>query len=146
VPSGATLGTMNGQASRIWVGVFNNGGRRCWASTIPQRNEHPCLGRDLARQRDRNYRKLDQPTGLVSASTLSSVVFRIIGYVEFDTGDRGTWATSPARCSCSGRGEAAGDIVSTAYFTQNVLVNFSSTTFAVLSGMAVSLQIPQRAM
>src|SRR5262249_31761803 len=26
VPSGATLGTVNGQANRIWVGVFNNGG------------------------------------------------------------------------------------------------------------------------
>src|SRR5258707_12876290 len=26
VPSGATLGTFNGQANRIWVGAFNNGG------------------------------------------------------------------------------------------------------------------------
>jgi len=26
VPAGATLGTVNGQANRIWVGVFNNGG------------------------------------------------------------------------------------------------------------------------
>src|SRR6266481_6975015 len=30
-----------------------------------QRHEHPVLGRDVARQRDRNYRKLDQPAGLV---------------------------------------------------------------------------------
>src|SRR5258706_5608075 len=27
VPSGATLGTVNGQANRIWVGVFNNSGK-----------------------------------------------------------------------------------------------------------------------
>jgi hypothetical protein len=39
VPSGATLGTVNGQANRIWVGVFNNGGTAVWGfttrSTVP---------------------------------------------------------------------------------------------------------------
>src|SRR5215470_8902136 len=49
VPSGATLGTVNGQANRIWVGVFNSGGTAvlgvynslngtnilCWDETSP---------------------------------------------------------------------------------------------------------------
>jgi len=143
VPSGATLGTVNGQANRIWVGVFNNGGTPvlgvynslsgtnilCWDETSPAN------GTGITASST-------SPQVWYAASTLSSVVFRIIGYVESTQATAGTWATSPSRVQLFGPAvKRPGDIVSTAYFTQNVLVNFSSTTFAVLSGMAVSLQI-----
>src|SRR6266446_873143 len=143
VPSGATLGTVNGQANRIWVGVFNNGGTAvlgvynslsgtnilCWDETTPA-NGTGITGSSTS------------PQVWYAASTLSSVVFRILGYVESTQATAGTWATSPSKVQLFGPGvKRPGDIVNTAYFTQNVLDNFSSTSFVALSGMAVNLQM-----
>jgi hypothetical protein len=146
VPSGATLGTVNGQANRIWVGVFNNGGTAvlgvynslnannlnnlsvlCWDETSPA-NGTAITSSSTS------------PQIWYAASTVSSVVFRIICYVESTQATAGTWATSPSKVQLFGPGvKRPGDIVNTAYFTQNVLDNFSSTTFVALSGMTVSL-------
>jgi hypothetical protein len=98
VPSGATLGTVSGQANRIWVGVFNNSGTAvlgvynslsgtnilCWDETSPA-NGTGLTGSSTS------------PQVWYAASTLSSVVFRILGYVESTQATAGTWAASPSK-------------------------------------------------
>jgi hypothetical protein len=143
VPSGATLGTVNGQANRIWVGVFNNSvtpvlgvynslnasgpSILCWDETSPAN------GTGITSSST-------SPQIWYTASTLSAKTFRILGYVESTQATAGTWATSPSKVQLFGPGvKKPGDIVNTAYFTQNALDNFSSTTFVALSGMTVSL-------
>jgi len=150
VPSGATLGTINGQANRIWVGVFNNGGTAVLGiynslsfqagvpsnpSVLPWDETSAANGTGVT----------SGSTGAqlwYTASTLSSKVFRILGHVESTQATAGTWATSPGKVQLFGPGvRRPGDGGSHANFSQNSLVNFSSTSFVALTGMVVSISL-----
>src|SRR6266849_6424260 len=143
VPSGATLGTVNGQANRIWAGVWNNGGSAVLGvyDSLSGTNVVPWDETSVA-----------NGTGITSsstsaqiwytASTLSAKVFRILGHVESTQATAGTWATSPSKVQVFGPGvKRPGDIVNTAYYTQNSVVNVSSASFVAVTGMVVSLQM-----
>src|SRR5712671_1875203 len=98
VPSGATLGTVNGYANRIWVGVFNNGGTAVLgvynSINAPNTSSPTILPWDETSPAN--------GTGVTSSSTsaqlwytasmLSSKVLRILGYVESTQSTAGTWA------------------------------------------------------
>jgi hypothetical protein len=149
-PSGATLGTVNGQANRIWVGVFNNAG----AAVLGVYNS---LSFQAGVPSNPSILPWDETsaangTGVTSGSTgaqlwytvstLSSQVFRILGYVESTQATAGTWATSPSKVQLFGPGvRRPGDSGSHANVSQNSLVNFSSTSFVALTGMVISISL-----
>jgi hypothetical protein len=65
-----------------------------------------------------------------TASTLSSKVFRILGYVESTQAIAGTWATSPSRVQLFGPGvKRPGEILQTVQMTTGSNTSTSSTTF-----------------
>src|SRR5258705_7103727 len=131
VPSGATLGTVNGQANRIWVGVFNNGGTAVLGvynsltfqagvpsnpSIVPWDETAPANGTGITSSST-------GPQIWYTASTLSSLVFRIVGYVESTQATAGQWTTSPGKVQLFGPGgKRSGDSVSNTNFSQNSLV------------------------
>src|SRR6266481_3720860 len=136
VPSGATLGTVNGQANRIWVGVLNNGG-------TPVLGVYNSLGGTNILPWDET--SVANGTGITSsstapqvwhtASTLSSVVLRILGYVESTQATAGTWATSPSKVQLFGPGvKRPGDVVQKSYSTTTTSGTTTSTSYANLSG------------
>jgi hypothetical protein len=100
VPSGATLGTVNGQANRIWVGVFNNGSTPVLGvynsldsstlSIVPWDETSPANGTGITSGST-------SPQIWYTASTLASVVFRVLGYVESTQATGGQWATGPTK-------------------------------------------------
>src|SRR6266404_1209280 len=143
VPSGATLGTVNGQANRIWVGVFNNGGTAvlgvynsisgtnilCWDETSPA-NGTGITGSSTS------------PQVWYAASTLSSVVFRILGYVESTQTTAGTWATSPTKVQLFGPGvKRSGDTVQEVTNLTGSNASTSSATFVALTGANATINI-----
>ncbi len=146
VPSGATLGTVNGQANRIWVGVFNNGGTAvlgvynslsgtnilCWDETSPA-NGTGITGSSTS------------PQVWYAASTLASVVFRILGYVESTQATAGTWATSPSKVQLIGPGvKRPGDTVQEITNLAGS-ASTSSGTFVALSGVNATLSVQSAA-
>jgi hypothetical protein len=143
VPSGATLGTVNGQANRIWVGVFNNGGTAvlgvynslsgtnilCWDETSPA-NGTGITGSSTS------------PQVWYAASTLSSVAFRILGYVESTQATAGTWATSSSKVQLFGPGvKRPGDTVQEVAVGVASGSSTSSGTFVALSSQNVTIPV-----
>ncbi len=141
VPSGATLGTVNGQANRIWVGVFNNGGTAvlgvynslsgtnilCWDETTPAN------GTGITASST-------SPQVWYTASTLSSIVFRIVGYVESTQTTAGTWATSPSKVQLFGPGvKRPGDTVQEVTFRSTSSATTNSGSFVTLAGQNFSI-------
>jgi hypothetical protein len=144
VPSGATLGTVNGQANRIWVGVFNNGGAAvlgvynslsgtnilCWDETSPANG----TGVTASSTSSQIW---------YTASTLSSAVFRILGYVESTQATAGTWATSPSKMQLFGPGvKRPGDTVQeTTSNNISTSATTTSTTYVALTGQNVTISV-----
>jgi hypothetical protein len=140
VPSGATLGTVNGQANRIWVGVFNNGGTAVLGvynslagiagsapSIVPWDETSPANGTGITSGST-------SPQLWYTTSTLPSVAFRILGYVESTQATAGTWATPPSNVQLLGPGvRRPGDTV------QELTSGNISTTATTTSGTYVAL-------
>jgi hypothetical protein len=146
VPSGATLGTVNGQANRIWVGVFNNGGTAvlgiynslsgtnilCWDETSPANG----TGVTASSTSSQIW---------YTTSTLASQVLRILGYMESTQATAGVWATSPSKVQVFGPGvKRPGDIVQEATALTGTATT-ASTTFVALSGINVTIGVQSAA-
>lgn len=115
VPSGATLGTSNSTAFRIWVVAFNNGG-------IIQLGVINCLsGMDIyPLQDDRIASSTTIGTGSDSAhvfyttSGVASKAFRVLGYLDYGSGlgTAGAYASAPTLVVLFGPGsKLPGDTV-----------------------------------
>jgi hypothetical protein len=146
VPSGATLGTVNGQANRIWVGVFNNGGlpvlgvynSLSGTNVLPWDETSPANGTGITSS-------ATSAQLWYTASTLSSKVFRILGYVESTQGTAGQWATSPSKVQLFGPGvKRPGDTVQEVTNSVSGSASTTSATFVALAGENVSI-IPSSA-
>src|SRR5215831_8005951 len=136
VPSGATLGTVNGQANRIWVGVFNNAGTAVLGvynslnastspgpSIVPWDETSPANGTGITSGST-------SPQIWYTASTLASVVLRILGYMESTQATAGTWATAPSKVQLFGPGvKRPGDMVQSIYASSSSSTNNSTTSF-----------------
>jgi hypothetical protein len=145
VPSGATLGTANGQANRIWVGVFNNGGTAVLGvynslnssgpSIVPWDETSPANGTGITSGST-------SPQIWYTASTLVSVVFRILGYAESTQATAGTWATSPSKVQLFGPGvKRPGDTVQEVGAGVASGSSTSSSTFVALSSQTITIPI-----
>src|SRR5882672_2841636 len=121
VPAGATLGTVNGQANRIWVGVFNNGGTAVLGvynslslagspailSIVSWDETSPANGTGITSS-------ATSPQIWYTASTLAAKNFRVIGYVESTQATAGTWVAPPSKVQLFGPGvKRPGEIVNT---------------------------------
>lgn len=139
-PSGASLGTTNGNASHIWVVLFNNGGT-------------PVLGLINCSTASRIFplmeNLLQSPTAITSGSTaagtyyassaLTSKAFRILGYIGSTQTTAGTWATSPAKIQLYGPGiKKPGEQVQLIYTTTTTTTAVSSTV-KVATALAASI-------
>ena len=115
VPSGATLGTTNGQANRIWIGLFDNAGTPvlgvynslnaaalgvlCWDETTAPNTTGISAGATSSQT-------------WYTSGALTAKPFRIIGYVESTQATAGTWTTTPSKVQLYGPGQKKpGDIV-----------------------------------
>jgi len=147
VPSGATLGTVNGQANRIWVGVFNNGGVAVLGvyNSLSGTNVVPWDETSVA-----------NGTGITSgstsaqiwytASTLSAKVFRALGYVESTQATAGTWATSPSKVQLFGPGvKRPGDTVQEVNNGVAGTATTTSATYVALTGQNVTISVQSAA-
>lgn len=100
VPSGATLGTVNGVASRLVILALNNGG------TIELAVVNLAGGNNL------DETGLVSTTAISASSNSSSVIYsttartnlayRVIGFVDSTQATAGTWATAPSTTQGAG--------------------------------------------
>jgi hypothetical protein len=151
VPSGATLGTVNGYANRIWVGVFNNGGTAVLgvynSINAPNTSSPTILPWDETSPANGTGVTSSSTSAQLwyTASTLSSKVLRILGYVESTQSTAGTWATSPSKVQMFGPGvKRPGDTVQEVANFVSATASTTSATFVALTGENVSI-IPQSA-
>lgn len=137
VPSGASLGTVNGVASRIWVGLFDNAGTPILGVYNSLTNSNP------------NYSILPwtetvqaATTGISAGSTSAQVWYtssalvarplRVIGMVESTQPTAGTWSVTPGWFLYAPGMRKPGDIVSEANVRNTTQDSTTSATYAVL--------------
>lgn len=126
---GATLGSSNSTAFRFWVVLFNNGGSpvlglvNCSSSTqISPLNEALLRSSTAMSSGATTVGTIYTPNG----TTITSKPFRIIGYVEYDSGltTAGSYASAPTTVQLFGPGvKKPGDVLQVVSAT-----NTSTTT------------------
>ncbi len=146
VPSTATIGTVNGQANRLWVGWMDNAGTPALCvynslsgtSILPWDETSPANGTSIA-------------GGSNSAQTwycngsVTSKALRILGYVESTQATAGTWATSPTKIALFGPGvKRPGDTVQELYNKLTGSPTTTSATFVALTSQNAAIS-PQAA-
>lgn len=143
VPAGATLGTVNGQTNRIWLGIFNNSG----TPVLGVYNSVDSAGPNILCWDESSF-----PNGTAitsgsgnsqtwyTASTTTGQPFRIIGYVESTQATAGTWASAASKISLYGPGiKRPGDIVKTRSATISAGSTSTSATFAPLTSQNITI-------
>jgi hypothetical protein len=141
VPSGGSLGTVNGQGNRIWVGIFDNGG----ASVLAVYNS--LSGTSIVA-----WDETSQPTvtsvsaGSTSAQTwygsvgLTGKAFRILGYVESTQATAGTWASTPSKIQLFGPGQKKpGDAVQEVFSAISSSDATSSASFVAFGNNRITI-------
>jgi hypothetical protein len=148
VPSGATLGTVSGQANRTWVGVFNNGGAAvlgiynslnasvpsilCWDETSPAN------GTGITSS-------ATSPQTWFTALTFAAKNFRIIGYVESTQPTAGTWSNA-ATPKLFGPGvKKPGDSVQEITSFISASATTGSAAFVALTGQNMTIAVQNAA-
>jgi hypothetical protein len=141
VPSGATLGTVNAQPNRVWVGVVNNAGTPVLA-----------VYNSLSGFGIKSWDETSQPTttNISGTSTNPQVWYgssgvtgglRVIGFVESTQSTAGQWSATPGKTALFGPGvkrpgeqvqEVNPGIISTGDTTTN-------TTFTAFTNNQVSI-------
>jgi hypothetical protein len=150
IPAGATLGTVSGQANRIWIGLFDNNGTPVlgvynslsvsgssyvvlsWDETTPVNGTAITSGSTSAQT-------------WYTASAVTSKAFRILGYFESTQSTAGTWAASPNKVQLFGPGvKRPGDIIQKVSNQNSGTFSTTSATFVVATNKTVTF-IPQSA-
>lgn len=152
--TGATLGTANSVAFRLWVVAFDNGGPvvlALWQSVtggatptaVAPLNEGAVASSTAISGSATAAGTFYTPNG----TTVTSKAFRIIGYVDYASGlaTAGTYASAPTTVQLFGPGiKKPGDILQTRYATNNTPAAATSTT-KVQTSLSVSIS-PSSAM
>jgi hypothetical protein len=146
IPSTATIGTVNGQTNRLWVGLFDNAG----TPVLGVYNSLNSTGPSIACWDETN---VATGTAVAGASntpqiwytngTVTSKAFRIIGFVESTQATAGTWATPPFKVALFGSGVARpGAIVTEAFSVNTSAESITSTpNFATVPACTVTASI-----
>lgn len=142
VPNGASLGTVNGQASRIWVGLFDNAGSpvlgvyNALSATTPS-----ILCWDESSQ--------PNTTAVSAGSTLSQVwytsggltskPFKVLGFVESTQPTAGAWTVAPSKIQLFGPGvKKPGDVVQEVATAIGASDTINSGTFIALTNNRIT--------
>jgi hypothetical protein len=145
VPSGATLGTVNGQANRIWVAVFDNSGSPVlgvynsvttgnaiyvvpWDETSGPATIAISAGSTLAQ------------TWYTAGGALTGKPFKILGFVESTQPTAGAWTVTPSKIQLFGPGiRKPGDTVQevTNFVTSGDTTN--SATYVALTNNRIAI-------
>lgn len=149
VPSGATLGTVNGQASRIWVGVFDGASGPVLGvyNALVASLSSPsilCWDETSATSATAISAGSTSPQTWYAATSQTNKAFRILGYVESTQPTAGTWsATTTPKLFGPGQ-KKPGDMVQKVVSQNNGVTAITSATFVVASGKTVAIT-PQSA-
>lgn len=151
VPAGATLGTVNGQAGRQWIGVFNNAGTAVLGIYNSLNSSTPSI---LAWNESYTVNGTGISSGSTSAqiwytaSSLSSKNFRVIGYIESTQTTAGQWAATVTPFLFGPGVKRPGETYGPVSALNNTQDSFASVTFVVLSHseLAVVLTSPANLM
>jgi len=143
IPTSATLATVNAQANRIWLAVFDNAG----TPVLGVYNSLNSTGPTIL-----SWDETSTPssTNLTSSSTsaqtwytsgaLTGKSFRILGYVESTQTTAGTWAASPSKIQLFGPGvKKPGESVQTQVSSSTSQPLITSATFVPFTGISVSI-------
>jgi hypothetical protein len=143
VPTGATVGTVSSLAGRLWVASCDNSGTpvlglynslnasgpsiKAWDETSP------ITGTAIS-------------TGAISsqtwytASVVSNVACRVLGYVEFTQPTAGTWSVAPSKVQLYGPAvKRPGDVVQEQTSVIATQDTTTSTTFVALTNNRISI-------
>jgi hypothetical protein len=145
IPSGATVGTVSGQANRIWVGYSNNSGTHVLSV-------YNCLGVSGSNYTLTPWREEESESGTsissgsgsaaiwYSSSAFSGLPVAILGYVESTQATAGTWASTPSKVMLFGPAtKKPGESVQRNVTYDSSAPAISSTTMVVLSGKSVNI-------
>lgn len=133
VSSGSTLGTVSGQASRIYVTAHNDAGTFRLGVYNPWNNTTKSLqglddGTLYSSTAEGGAGAADSAQVIYTGTAVASKAARILGYVESTQATAGTWATTPSKVQLMGPGvHKTGQLVQTKY----------SLTGAVATGTTV---------
>lgn len=131
IPSTATMGMANGVASRLWLGMFNNGGGalvlalvNCLSgqSVFALRDDQLYPATDISAAADNGH-------VIYSFGISGSKAFRILGYLEYTLAAAGTWDTAPSKIQLFGPGVTLpGQLVQEQVSQSGALASGATTT------------------
>lgn len=109
ISSGSTLGIASGAAFRIWLGIFNDGGTPRLAAKVCSDASaiYPLADWQVASATAEGGAGAADSAGVMySSAAIASKAFRILGYLDFSTGQvtAGTWATAPDKIQLFDKG------------------------------------------
>lgn len=102
ISSGSTLGTINGQASRIIVLAIDNAGTVELAAVNLAGGVNLDETGRISTTAEGGAGAADSATVVYSATARSNVPYRVVGYVESTQATAGTWATAPSTIQGAG--------------------------------------------
>lgn len=133
ITSGNTMGSLNGTPFKLWVVAFNDGGvirLGAFNASIPNNNVFSIDEDSL--QSSQTGTSGGNSAGLyyANAASIPSRAVRILGYVEFASGQAtaGTWATTPTKVQLFGPGiKRPGDVVKMGVGSTSTTTSTTST-------------------
>jgi len=140
IPATATIGTVSAQASRLWVGVFNNSGTAV-LGVYNSLNAFNVIGWDETS----NATGTGISTGSGNAQTWYTAsgvtgAFRVIGYIDSTQATAGSWITAPSKIQLFGPGlKKPGDIIQTIYVTNATADTAATTSFTALTHNVIAI-------
>lgn len=151
IPSGATIGTANGQANRLWLAWADIAGTPAlcvwnslnvsgpsivaWDETSP--TTAPAISGSSS----------SAQTWYCSSAAVTSVSFRVLGYVESTQSTAGTWASAPTKIQLFGPGvRKPGETVQeVSQFNTQSLAGTSVSNFTVAPGCTITMSVQSAA-
>lgn len=147
IPSGATLGTSNSTAFRIWIFLDANGGTPALgvATCSNATNIFPCVAWESTLKTSTTIGAGSTAAGtLYAAAGVASDAVRIIGYCDYSSGlaTAGAWLSACTTLQVVGPGvKKPGDIVQTVQATQTGQTTTTAGTPATASATALTVSI-----
>jgi hypothetical protein len=137
VPNGATLGTANAIPFRVWVVIFDNAGTLVLGVIVcvvggASPTQIVALP-ESSPQSGTGISAGSTSAGVFySASAVTTKSFRVLGYMDFSSGQvtAGTWATAPDKIQLFGAGQKKpGDVVQSSFFQTTSDTSSTSTSY-----------------
>jgi hypothetical protein len=137
ISSGSTLGTINGQQSRLVVIALNNAGTIELAVVNIGGGNQLDESNLITTTAEGGAGAADSVSTIYSATARTSVAYRVIGYIESTQATAGTWATAPS--TIQGYGGQALDSMSSLGYSQTwqTVTRAASTTYYNTTGRPI---------